>query len=99
MEISLMVHVGIALSEGLTGTGRSTAKKVHSCGARCWQGDSVPQCKGLSTSCLGMLVVFQPTSSRPSDPRQPRSSHKVSYDLTLEVTLCLFCSIIVSPSQ
>ena len=46
-EVVLMMPAGIALSEGLTGAGRSIPKKVHLCGACCWQEDSGPQCKDL----------------------------------------------------
>lgn len=98
-EAALTMSAGVASPEGLTRAGRSTSKKVHLCGARCWREDPVPQRKDLSTGCLSILVVLQLASPRASEPRKQNGSHSVFYNLALEVTLCPFCSIVVSPIQ
>lgn len=99
LEVALIMSDGVASLEGLTGAGRSTAKKVHLFGAHCWREDPLPQGEVLSADCLSILVVLQLASPRARDPRKQNGSHSVSDDLTLEVMCCLFCSILVSPVQ
>lgn len=98
LEVAFKMSAGAASTESLPGLEdplpRRLAHMVLVVGRR-------PQFLNVRTSpqLLKNFVVLQLASPRGSDPRKQNGSHNVSYDLALEVTLCLFCNILVSPVQ
>ena len=73
LEVVLMMPAGTALSGGLTGVEGPFPRRFI---MRCLllAGGLSSSMQGPSASCLSVLVVLQPASSRSSDPRQQNSS-------------------------
>lgn len=64
--------------------------------AGCWREDSVSHHVGLSTGPVSVLITWQLTSPRATDPREQGGSCNVFYAIASEVTLIVTCHTVSS---
>lgn len=85
-------------SEGFAGARRSSSSVAHS---RCWQAEGWEKTLGLlhvdlPHGCLSVLTRWQPALPWVADPTEQGRSHRVFYDLTLEIICSHLCCILLA---